>query len=60
MYPSVRRVGLPGGIVLMPDLTVFEISADAWKLSQDSGCTCQVLDMSHIAIYEIALSNLDT
>ena len=47
---------LPGELESMPSLTVVGIGAVAWKPSHDSGCTCRVLDMSHLDLYEIALS----
>ena len=43
----------------MPILTVFDIGAVAWKPSHDSGCTCKVLDMSHLDLYETALSKVE-
>ena len=42
---------LTGGLELMPSLTVFEIGHVVWKPSHDSGCTCKVLDMSHLDLY---------
>ena len=47
---------LPGGLESMPNLTVVGIGAVAWKPSHDSGYTCNVLGMSHLNRYEIALS----
>ena len=47
---------LPGELESMPSLTGVGIGAVAWKPSHDSGCTCRVLDMSHLDLYEIALS----
>ena len=44
----------------MPNLTVVGTDAVAWKPSHNSGCTCKVLDMSHLDRYEIALSKVDT
>ena len=41
---------------VMQSLTVVEIDAIAWKPSHDSECTGKVLDMSHIDLYEISLS----
>ena len=44
----------------MTSFTVVGINAVAWKPLHDCGCTCKVLDMSHLDRYEIALSNVNT
>ena len=43
----------------MVNLTVGGMEAVAWKPSHDSECACKVLDMSHLDLYEIALSKVD-
>ena len=51
---------LPGELESMKSLTVFEIGDVACKSSHDNGCTCKVLDMSHLDLDEIALVKLNT
>ena len=51
---------LPGGLESMQSLTVVEIDAIAWKPSHDNECTGKELDMSHIDLYEISLSNVNS
>ena len=51
---------LPGGLESVPRLAVVGIGYVACKPLHNSGCTCKVLDISQLDLYEMALSNVDT